>query len=144
MTPKDLSAEKTPITVVFDNRCAFCCRNVAFMRSADIKGNLIFCPREEASPELQALLIDLNSIVVIEENKILSASTAVLRIFKYLPWPWKAISGALLVPKFFRDACYRQVAKNRYLLDKWFCNEQCEIPLPLKNNSAPASKTESS
>ncbi len=58
----------------------------------------------------------LGSIALIVGGEVHARSDAVLRIFWGLPFPWKALSVFLLVPRCLRDPVYSLVARTRYRL----------------------------
>ncbi|MDE1191155.1 MAG: thiol-disulfide oxidoreductase DCC family protein [Arachidicoccus sp.] len=71
---------------------------------------------------------ELNSILLIRNNKIYQESSAVLHIAQRLNGGWKLLSLFLIVPKFIRDGIYKYIARNRY---KWFGRQDaCMMPAP--------------
>jgi predicted DCC family thiol-disulfide oxidoreductase YuxK len=58
---------------------------------------------------------DISSIVLVEEDRCLIKSDAILQIAQRLdaPWPWVSAPGYVL-PLGLRDVLYDQVANNRY------------------------------
>lgn len=60
--------------------------------------------------------------------RVLSRSDAALFIAQELGWPWKAVSGARLMPKVLRDAVYDLVARTRYRLFGRL--DRCLVPGP--------------
>ncbi len=71
---------------------------------------------------------ELNSFILIENNKAYTRSTGALKVAKKLNgiWPW--LYSFIIIPKFFRDSIYDLFAKNRY---KWFGKKDaCIIPTP--------------
>jgi predicted DCC family thiol-disulfide oxidoreductase YuxK len=81
----------------------------------------------------QSLLVDsnlgtvnLSSIILIQNGKTYTESTAALLIAKELGGAWPLLSAFLVVPKFIRDGVYRYISKNRY---KWFGKKEvCWLP----------------
>ena len=68
----------------------------------------------------------LDSLVLVEGNRLFIRSSAALRVFGKLGLPWSLLRVFLLVPLPLRDACYRWVARNRY---RWFGRrETCMLP----------------
>lgn len=59
---------------------------------------------------------DLNTVVFFENGKVFYRSEAILRLFSYLPYPWKILSFFIILPTFFSNALYNLVAVNRYRL----------------------------
>ena len=69
-----------------------------------------------------------DSVVVIENEKAYTHSTAALRIAKGLGGIWSLAYAFIIVPKFIRDAAYNLIARNRY---KWFGKKDaCMMPTP--------------
>lgn len=70
----------------------------------------------------------MDSILLIDDNRMYERSTAVLRIAKHLGGIHAIAYAFIIVPVFIRDAVYNFVAKNRY---RWFGKrETCRIPTP--------------
>jgi len=71
---------------------------------------------------------NLESFILLENDKVYLRSTAALRIAKKLNGLWPLLYGFIIVPRFIRDAVYNYIAKNRY---KWFGKqESCWVPTP--------------
>ncbi len=69
-----------------------------------------------------------STIVVIEDGRALERSDAALAIARRLPFPWPMFGVFGTLPRGFRDALYRFVARNRY---RWFGRtEACMMPTP--------------
>ncbi len=67
------------------------------------------------------------TIVFIENNQVYTRSTAVLRMYAYLEFPYWLLSWWLVVPRFIRDFCYNRIANNRHRL---FPLKSCWVPTP--------------
>ena len=131
--------------VLFDGTCTFCNGAVQFIVDHEKGRELRFAPiqsepgqailEEAAGPALAKTLRDgadgsgdPDSVVLVEDGKLYSHSTAGLRIARRLraPWSWTALF--VVVPRFVRDAVYRWFARNRY---RWFGKEEtCRVPTP--------------
>lgn len=71
---------------------------------------------------------DPDSVVLIENGRLYTHSTAALRIARYLRAPWSWFAVLTLVPRFVRDGVYRWIARHRY---RWFGKtEACRVPTP--------------
>lgn len=71
---------------------------------------------------------DPSTILMIDGDRVLRNSDAVLAIYGGLGWPWR-IAGALrVVPRRLRDPVYRWVARNRYRI--FGRRETCWVPAP--------------
>ena len=115
--------------VFFDGECILCNRGVQFIIKRDATsattGNKIeFCRVQsmtgknllEKYGKTQQEVLD--RFVILDTNdKIYSASTAALRLARYLPFPYPLLYGFIIVPPFIRNAIYDFVATNRY---GWF------------------------
>jgi len=72
--------------------------------------------------------VSLDTVILIDNGKVWTESSASLRICKYMNGGWKLFYGFIIIPKFIRDFFYRIVARNRY---KWWGKkEECMIPTP--------------
>ena len=115
--------------VLFDGVCNLCNAAVSFIIKRDKKKIFTLSPLQSSFSEA---LNDqyhfnqpkLNSIVLIENNKVYFKSTAVLRVVKKLSGPIKILYIFIIVPAFIRDAVYSVIAKNRY---RWFGKRSCEV-----------------
>ena len=71
---------------------------------------------------------NLDTVVLVVNNTILTESTAILNIMLLFGMPWKLLYILIIIPKPIRDIMYRVVAKNRY---RWFGKkDSCMIPTP--------------
>jgi predicted DCC family thiol-disulfide oxidoreductase YuxK len=71
---------------------------------------------------------ELNSFILLKENKIYTKSTGALKILKSLDGILPLNYSFIIVPKILRDAVYSFIAKHRY---KWFGKkDECWIPTP--------------
>lgn len=69
-----------------------------------------------------------DSIVVIDNNKWYTKSSAALIICKYLPKPWSYLKFLFIIPKPIRDRMYEYVAYKR---TDWFGKQDaCMLPTP--------------
>ncbi len=118
--------------VLFDGTCNLCSRAVRFIARRDRAGRLRFASLQ--SPTAQELIGRLpaapgaaDAVALAECGAIVTGSEALLRIGRYLRWPWPLLAlFARAIPCVLRDALYRLVARNRY---RWFGKrERCAIP----------------
>lgn len=123
---------ESPI-ILFDGVCNFCNNTVNFILRQDKKQVFRFTPlQSKAGQQLlskhQLPQQDFRSFILIENETPYIASSAALRLVRYLPWYWQWARVFWLVPRFIRDGIYRLIANNRY---KWFGKrEACMIPSP--------------
>ena len=123
----------SPPVVLFDGVCKLCNRSVNFILRFDRKGRLKLAPLQSdygrqvlASHEIKSNPMD--SIMLLEGERLTVQSTAVIHISKYLGGAWPLCMIALAIPCFIRDAVYDVVAKNRY---RWFGkHDTCRLPDP--------------
>ena len=119
--------------VLFDGVCNFCNSSVNFIIKHDKKDHFRFTPlqSEKGKMLLQAFNENgkgLDSLVLIENNKLYKRSTASLKITKQLRRPYSLLYLFIIIPSFLRDPIYNFIAKNRY---KWFGKKDvCMIPTP--------------
>ncbi len=119
--------------VLFDGVCRFCSGSVRFILERDSGHRFAFAPLQ--SPVAGRLLQQhdrrpleqMDSLVLVENGRCSTRSTAALRIVRHLSWPWPLLSVLILVPRPLRDFCYDVFARNRY---RWFGkNQKCFVPL---------------
>ncbi len=133
--------------VLFDGVCNFCDSSVNFIIDHDPQGYFKFAPlQSEVGQQLASKygfksesaadgskgpendLVPIDSVILVEDEKVYTHSTAALRIIKRLPGMWKLLYGFRIVPSFIRDFFYRQFAKYRY---RFFGKkDQCMLPTP--------------
>lgn len=119
------------LILIFDGECNLCNRSIQFILRHDAHGHIHFATRQ--SPIGQTLLkdsdaLDANSIVVLDGKRILTESTAAIRIAREFAWPWRAMSWVWIVPRPLRNWGYRIVARYRYT---WFGRRaECWLPTP--------------
>jgi predicted DCC family thiol-disulfide oxidoreductase YuxK len=119
--------------ILFDGVCNFCNSSVNIVLRRDKKDYFRFAPLQ--SPTGQEILrknkmdpAGLESIVLVEKDKIYTRSVAALRVAKKLSGAWPLFYAFVIVPPFIRDIVYQFIAKNRY---RWFGKkESCMIPTP--------------
>lgn len=68
---------------------------------------------------------DPDTLIVVDSNRALRDSDAVLAIWHGLGWPWRAVC---IFPRVLRDTVYRWVARNRYRI--FGKREACWAPTP--------------
>lgn len=124
--------EQKPV-VLFDGVCNFCNYWVNFAIKRDRKKKLLFAALqgETAGRILDTYNIlptETSSVILIDNGKMYTQSSASIRISKYLHGGWKLFYALMIVPKFIRDPIYNIIARNRY---RWFGKkDKCMIPTP--------------
>lgn len=122
-----------PALIMFDGVCNLCNGFVQFVIARDQQGYYKFASlqSEEARPYLEKCGISaaaLGSVVLYENGKCYTRSTAALRILKKLSGGWPLMFGFMIVPGFIRNQVYDLIAANRY---RWFGKqESCWLPTP--------------
>lgn len=131
--------------VLFDGKCNLCNGAVQFIIDREREPTLKFAPLQSdvASERLteamgadatKALVLGANgngdpdTIVLLEDGKAYTHSTAALRIAAHLGAPWRWALVFYVIPRALRDVVYRWIARNRY---RWFGKtESCRVPTP--------------
>lgn len=124
---------KQPLIVLFDGVCNLCHGSVNFIidrdpanvfRFASLQSGIGIKLLEDAGQNPEPV----NSIVLIDGEKVHRRSSAALRIAWRLRFPWPLLAVFLLVPRPLRDAVYDFIARNRY---RWFGqSDACRLPTP--------------
>ena len=128
-----MNKQLTHSIILFDGVCNLCNGAVNFVIKRDPGNVFKFTPLQEKQGVLllKKHAIDaqkLDSIVLVENKKVYTKSSAALRIARKLSGLWPLFFVLLIIPRFIRDGVYDFIAKNRY---KWFGKkEQCIIPTP--------------
>ena len=128
-----MNKQFTHSIILFDGVCNLCNGAVNFVIKRDPGNVFKFTPLQEKQGVLllKKHAIDaqeLDSIVLVENKKVYTKSSAALRIARKLSGLWPLFFVLLIIPRFIRDGVYDFIAKNRY---KCFGKkEQCMIPTP--------------
>ncbi|KIL80297.1 Conserved protein YuxK [Bacillus badius] len=118
--------------ILFDGECNFCDSSVQFIIKNDPQGLFHFASlQSDTGQELlnkHNVPSDIDSMILIEGDKVYYKSAAALRICRHLRGAWKLLYAFIIVPRPIRNAAYDFIAKNRY---KWFGKkESCMLPSP--------------
>jgi predicted DCC family thiol-disulfide oxidoreductase YuxK len=117
--------------LLFDGVCTLCNGFVRFVIERDPAGRFRFAPLQSAAAArlLGAVPPPLpDSLVLLEDGRLFTRSTAVLRVARGLPFPWPLAYVFVAVPRPVRDWVYDAVARYRY---RWFGRrEVCMVPMP--------------
>jgi predicted DCC family thiol-disulfide oxidoreductase YuxK len=117
--------------LLFDGVCTLCNGFVRFVIERDPAGRFQFAPlQSDAARRLlgaaQQPLPD--SLVLVEDSRLFTRSTAALRVARGLRFPWPLAYVFVAVPRPVRDWVYDAVARNRY---RWFGRREiCMVPTP--------------
>ena len=123
--------QKKPV-ILFDGVCNLCNSSVNFVIDRDPDGIFQFAALQSESAstlmERHGIGHGLDTIVLLEDDRVYDRSTAALRIARRLNGGWPVLYVAIVIPKFLRDSVYRFIARNRY---RWFGrSENCRVPTP--------------
>ena len=127
-----MDIENQPI-VLFDGVCNLCNHSVNFIidRDKDQRFKFASLQSEIGQKLLHQYALDtqyLDSIVLIDGDKMYKKSTAALQVAKHLKGAWSWLYALIIFPRFIRDAVYDFIGRNRY---RWFGKEDaCRIPTP--------------
>ena len=117
--------------ILFDGVCNFCNSSVNFIIDHDPDGYFKFAALQ--SDEGQALLVkygiwqtDIDTIILIEDEKVFTRSTAVLKISSKLSGWTSILHDFIIVPEFIREPLYDLFAKYRYKI--FGKKDVCRIP----------------
>ena len=119
--------------VLFDGVCNLCNGVVQFIIARDPHGRFQFAALQSAAArrvieEHGASDRLPDAIVLVEDGRLYTRSTAALRIARRLTLPWPLTVVLLAVPRPLRDWVYALFASRRY---RWFGRrETCMVPTP--------------
>ena len=119
--------------VVFDGVCLLCSRWVGFISKRDREQRFRFAPMQGATGGslLRQHGLDPDdplSLLVVDESGAWTDSEAILRVVSTFGGAWRMAAILRVVPRAWRDAAYRVLARNRY---RWFGRrESCLVPTP--------------
>ena len=119
--------------VLFDGVCHLCEGFVQFVIARDPAGRFQFGALQTPSARRVLDLHDTpdplpDTLVLVDQGRVFTRSTAVLRIARHLTFPWPLAYAFLAVPRPLRDWTYAIVARHRY---QWFGKrEHCMVPTP--------------
>lgn len=117
--------------VLFDGVCNLCNGLVHFVIARDSGGRFQFGALQSASARRVLDLHDApaplpDAIVLVDEGRLFTRSTAVLRIARRLRFPWLLAYAFIAVPRPLRDWIYDLIARHRY---RWFgTRARCPVP----------------
>ena len=131
--------------VLFDGVCNFCDASVNFIIEHDKSGYFKFAPLQSgegsrlanefgfesaAAPQeaTESDLVPIDSVILVEDGKVYTHSTAALRILKRLGAPWSWLYLFVVVPRPVRDWAYRLFARYRYRI--FGRKDHCMLPSP--------------
>jgi predicted DCC family thiol-disulfide oxidoreductase YuxK len=126
-----------PDTILFDGVCNLCNGFVQFVIRHDPEGRFRFAALQSQAAQAQLAVLGIlpgtlpaepESVLLLSGGQLYSHSAAVMRIASGLGGVWRLAAVGWLLPRAWRDALYRFVARNRY---RWFGREEsCMLPTP--------------
>ena len=119
--------------ILFDGVCNLCNRSVQYIIKHDPHAKFSFASLQsnvgkQLLKDYGLAENDLNSFVLIQNNRAFTRSAAALLVARQLKGFIKFMYGFIIVPPFLRNGVYNIIARNRY---KWFGKkDSCMIPSP--------------
>ena len=119
--------------ILFDGVCNLCNTSVTYVIKRDKKDQFRFAALQE-EPGLSLIKkyqinpAETDSIILIENERAYTKSTAALRVARSLGGLYPLTYIFMIIPRVIRNWVYDYIAKNRY---KWYGQkESCMIPTP--------------
>jgi predicted DCC family thiol-disulfide oxidoreductase YuxK len=119
--------------LLFDGICNLCNSSVQFILKHEKNSELKFAALQsqfgqELLSQYKLTSPKMNSVILVSDGKVYLASDAVIRVCRFLKFPWNLGSVLIVIPRPLRDFFYKKIAKNRY---RWFGKkESCMVPSP--------------
>jgi predicted DCC family thiol-disulfide oxidoreductase YuxK len=123
-----LPSEGAETWLFFDGHCNLCDGFVNFVAAGDEQIQIKFGAQQRHQELMKKhdAPIDLSTVVVIQEGKVYTKSTAVMRVIARMDVPFRYLSILYLIPSPIRDFGYATVAKYRYTM--FGHSEKCRTP----------------
>jgi predicted DCC family thiol-disulfide oxidoreductase YuxK len=117
--------------IVFDGMCHVCTGGVRFVRWLRVDPPFQLIPMQSVAG--RAILVDHGidpedptTFLVLDQGERYTESEASIHVIAALGGLWRVVHIARLVPRSWRDALYRLLARNRY---RWFGRRgACYLP----------------
>lgn len=119
--------------VLFDGVCNLCNASVNWIIDRDKRNEFKFASLQSDYGRQAVQKFNLggnymDTVVLVEGERVYTQSTAVLRVMLHLGGAYKLLYGFIIIPAFIRNFFYRLIAKNRYQL--FGKKDSCRIPTP--------------
>ena len=119
--------------LLYDGVCGLCDRFVSWVSAIDREHHFHFAPLQgktaaaarERFPEIPP---GLDTVVLLEGERVYLRSRAVFRVWALLPFPWPLLSVLRFLPVCLTDPFYGLVARVRYRLSGGAAS--CRLPAP--------------
>jgi predicted DCC family thiol-disulfide oxidoreductase YuxK len=117
----------------FDGVCNLCNGVVKFIIKRDKKAKFKFASLQSVSgqnilKQYNLSIDNLESFILIKDNKFYNKSSAGLMVLKELGGWWKLLYAFIIIPKPIRDFIYDLIAKRRYKI--FGRSDTCMVPIP--------------
>lgn len=122
---------KTKSIILFDGLCNFCDHSVQFVIKRDPDDEFLYASLQSKSGKeflknQDSEIQNIDSILLVTNEKIYTKSSAALKIASKLSAHWYLSGIFFILPKPLRDSVYDFIAKRRY---QWFGKyDSCKIP----------------
>ena len=120
--------------LLFDGVCNLCNGAVTFIIRRDPNARFRFAALQSAAATslLKSSGVEAggmpDSMVLVEDGRVYTRSSAALRIAKHLRFPWPLLRIFWIIPRPLRNWMYDFVARRRY---RWFGKrDACMLPTP--------------
>lgn len=123
--------------ILFDGVCNWCNAWVNMVIAHDPDGQFKFGtlqsePAQRILHDLDLPTTDYQTFLLLEEGRVVTKSTAALRVIRQLSWWWPLYYVCVLVPTPLCDVVYDFVARHRY---RWMGRAAtCRIPTQAERN----------
>uniref|UniRef100_UPI0040498CE0 thiol-disulfide oxidoreductase DCC family protein n=1 Tax=Fulvivirga sp. TaxID=1931237 RepID=UPI0040498CE0 len=116
--------------ILFDGVCNLCNSSINFVIDRDKHKKYKFASlQSQFGQQLAASIgkdIDMQSVLLVENGKVLDRSNAALEIARNLSGAWPVLYVFKAVPSFLRNIVYDFISRNRY---RWFGKQEfCRMP----------------
>ena len=124
-----MPAPNSQALVLFDGECNFCNRSVQFVLDHEADSAFRFAA-SRSQPGQQALEgcgmgCQPGSIVVIEDGRCYTKSSATIQLSRHLRKPWNLLGLLVVIPTPIRDLAYDFIAANRHRISRRM--PQCRV-----------------
>jgi predicted DCC family thiol-disulfide oxidoreductase YuxK len=117
--------------IVFDGICHVCTGGIRLLRRLHVEPPFLLIPMQSAAGK--ALLLEYGidpedpvTFLVLDQGRRFTQSDASIHVIGAVGGLWRMIYILRLVPRRWRDALYRMLARNRY---RWFGRRSaCYLP----------------